>query len=127
MTIKNRYAILNSMSEKTSQLLENLKSIRQKEPENESAAVPLASNVDRDRIYGNLNNDIHLINRDGSKYRGKIFKRRITLTGINGDNFFAHAYETADGRWFDRAGLPCAKPKTLAKQSDTEEDSGDDN
>lgn len=126
MTIKNRYAILNSMSEKTSQLLENLKSIRQKEPENESATVPLASNVDRDRIYSNLNNHIHLINRDGSKYRGKIFKRRITLTGINGDNFFAHAYETADGRWFDRSGLPCAKPGTVVTQSDEEVDQGDD-
>ena len=70
------------MSEKTSQLLENLKSIRQ--------------------------------------------KRRITLTGINGDNFFAHAYETADGRWFDRSGLPCAKPGTVVTQSDEEVDQGDD-
>jgi hypothetical protein len=106
------------MSEKTSQLLENLKSIRQKEPENESATVPLASNVDRDRIYSNLNNHIHLINRDGSNYKGKIEKRRITEKGIDGNNFFNHVYETADGRWFDRAGLPCAKPTTLTKQSE---------
>ena len=114
------------MSEKTKQILENLKSSTQKGPEEDKSVGPIASNLDRDRIYSNLNNHIHLINRDGSKYRGKIFKRRITLTGIDGDNFFAHAYETDDGRWFDRAGLPCAKPKILAKQSDIEVDSGND-
>ena len=50
----------------------------------------------------------------------------VTLKDIDGGNFFAHAYETDDGRWFDRAGLPCDKPKILAKQSDTEVDSGSD-
>jgi hypothetical protein len=47
------------------------------------------------------------------------------LKDIDGGNFFAHAYETDDGRWFDRGGLPCARPKILAKQSDTEVDSVD--
>jgi len=37
-----------------------------------------------------------------------------------------HAYETADGRWFDRSGLPCAKPGTVVTQSDEEADQGDD-
>lgn len=116
------------MSEKTKQLLENLKSITQKDPvDSDVNKGPIASNMDADRIYGGFNNAVHLINRDGSRHKGKIFKRRITLTDLEGNNFFAHAFETDDGRWFDRAGLPCAKPKTLAKQSDTEEDSGDDN
>jgi len=115
------------MNEKTSQILQNLKSITQKEPEDDSPirSGPIASNLDNDRIYSNLHNDIHLINKDGSKYKGKIFKRRITLKDIDGSNFFAHAYETDDGRWFDRGGLPCARPKILAKQSDTEVDSVD--
>ena len=114
------------MSEKTKQILENLKSITQKEPEEDKSVGPIASNLDGDRIYSSLYNDIHLINVDGSTYKGKIYKRRITLKDIDGGNFFAHAYETDDGRWFDRAGLPCDKPKILAKQSDTEVDSGND-
>jgi len=115
------------MSEKTSQILENLKNIRQTEPEETSSSGPIASNLDADRIYGSINNTIHLINRDGSKHKGKIFKRRITLKDIDGGNFFAHAYETDDGRWFDRAGLPCAKPSTVVKQSTEEADAGDNN
>ncbi len=93
------------MSEKTKQILENLKSITQKEPEEDKSVGPIASNLDGDRIYSNLNNNIHLVNVDGSTYKGKIYKRRITLKDIDGGNFFAHAYETDDGRWFDRAGL----------------------
>lgn len=116
------------MSEKTKQLLENLKAISQKEPDqNSDPVMPIASNLDNDRIYGSINNTVHLVNKDGSKYRNKIYKRRITLKGIDGANFFSHAYETEDGRWFDRAGLPCAKPTTLVKQSIEEVDSGDDN
>lgn len=116
------------MSEKTKQLLENLKSITQKDPvDSDVNKGPIASNLDADRIYGSINNTVHLINKDGSKYRNKIYKRRITLKGIDGANFFSHAYETEDERWFDRAGLPCAKPTTLVKQSTEEVDSGDDN
>ena len=87
------------MNEKTSQILQNLKSITQKEPVEENTSGSIASNLDNDRIYSNLHNDIHLINKDGSKYKGKIFKRRITLKDIDGGNFFAHAYETDDGRY----------------------------
>ena len=108
------------MSEKSKKILENLKAITQKE--NNDPVVPIASNMDNDRIYGGFNDAIHLINRDGSRYHGKIFKRRITQQGIDGANFFSHCFETADGRWFDRAGLPCAKPSTLVKQSDNEVD-----
>lgn len=109
------------MSEKTKQLLENLKAIRQKEPEDDvSTSGPIASNMGADRIYGSINNTVHLVNQDGSTYKGKIDKRRITVKGIDGNNFFSYVYETADGRWFDRTGLPCAKPNTLVKQSDEE-------
>lgn len=107
------------MSEKSKQILENLKAITQKEPE-ETVTGPIASNLGNDRIYGDINGKVHLVNADGSTYRGKIDKRRITEKGIDGNNFFNHVYETADGRWFDRCGMPCAKPKTLVKQSDNE-------
>ena len=109
------------MSEKTKQILENLRTIVQKEPvEDPTTQGAIASNMGGDRIYGSINNTIHLINADGSKYKGKIDKRRITVKGIDGANFFSHVYETADGRWFDRTGLPCAKPTTLVKQSENE-------
>lgn len=107
------------MSEKTKQLLENLKAIRQKEPEEDQTHTgPIASNLGADRIYGSITGRVYLVNQDGSNYKGKIEKRRITEKGIDGNNFFSHVYETADGRWFDRAGLPCAKPTTLTKQSE---------
>jgi len=62
-----------------------------------------------------------LINKDSSLYRGRIHRRRITEQGLDGLNFFSVAYETADGRWFDRTGFPIAKPKTLAKDEDHDE------
>ena len=74
-----------------------------------------------DRIYkmAGASDEVELINKDCSLYRGKIHKRRITETNlIDGSNFFSHAYETADGRWFDRTGFPIAKPTTLAKDTD---------
>lgn len=74
-----------------------------------------------DRIYkmAGSNDAVELINKDCSLYLGKIHKRRITETNlIDGSNFFSHAYETADGRWFDRTGFPIAKPTTLAKDTD---------
>ena len=30
---------------------------------------------------------------------------------MDGNNFRSYAYETQDGRWFDRAGMPIDKPK----------------
>lgn len=128
------------MSEKTKQLLEKLKSITDKESDKEPKSVygqvPFSNFYDwdvngkelyRDRLYGDMNGKSRLLNKDGTQYRGKIYKRRITVKGLDGANFFSHSYETEDGRWFDRAGLPCAKPTTLVKQSTEEADTGDDN
>lgn len=108
------------MSEKSKQILENLKALRQKEPESSMPVMPIYSNLGADRIYGGINGKIELVNQDGSTYRGKIDKKRITVKGIDGNNFFSYVYESADGRWFDRAGLPISKPSNLVKQSETE-------
>jgi hypothetical protein len=108
------------MSEKSKQLLENLKAITKKaEPDNEAIRYDhIFSNLDGDRIYGSINGKIELVNRDNSTYRGKINKRSTTVKGLDGNNFRSYVYETADGRWFDRAGMPIKKPTNLVGDKD---------
>lgn len=108
------------MSEKTKELLEGLKAITKKS-ESESETVRydhVFSNLDGDRIYGSINGTVELINKDNSTYRGKINKRSITVKGIDGNNFRSYVYETADKRWFDRAGMPIKKPTNLVGDKD---------
>jgi hypothetical protein len=65
-----------------------------------------------DRIYQlGVTEAVELINKDSTKYRGKVYRRRITVQNIKGENFFTTAYESADGRWFDNLGIPTNKPK----------------
>lgn len=67
-----------------------------------------------DRIYKlGITEEVELINKDSTRYRGKVYPRRITLQSTEGHNFFAVAYESADGRWFDNSGMPIEKPFTL--------------
>ena len=81
----------------------------------------IVSNLGGDRIYGNLFGDKRLVNQDGTTYKGKIFKRRITVKDIDGSNYFSHVYQTEDNRWFNKGGLPIKKPTNMVKQSDNEE------
>ena len=75
-----------------------------------------------DRIYQlGVTEAVELINKDSTRYRGKIYRRRITLQNAQGENFFAVAYESADGRWFDNSGMPIRKPMDIIK--DLEEES----
>jgi hypothetical protein len=115
------------MSEKSKALLERLSNIAKPTVNTVSATLEktqVFSNCPTgkwiDRIYGmaGSSQEVELINKDSSLYRGKIHRRRITEQGIDGTNFFSVAYETADGRWFDRTGFPIAKPKTLTKDTD---------
>jgi len=72
-----------------------------------------------DRLYKLGTTDaVELINKDSTLYKGRVYRRRISLQNTEGQNFFAVAYESADGRWFDHTGFPIAKPKTLAKDID---------
>ena len=66
-----------------------------------------------DRIYGNLNGDTRLVQKDGSEYKGKIHKRRKSVRVKDGENFFTTVYETSDGRWFDNCGMPIEAPDKL--------------
>jgi len=68
-----------------------------------------------DRIYG-TDNTRRLIQKDGTVYDGTLTKRRITIKRLSGEgNFSSHVWETADGRWFDRGGMPIDKPEQLEK------------
>jgi len=74
-----------------------------------------------DRLYQlGVTEAVELINKDSTRYQGKIYRRRITLQDIEGKNFFAVAYESADGRWFDNCGMPMKKPTDVFKEIEDE-------
>jgi hypothetical protein len=74
-----------------------------------------------DRLYQlGVTEAVELINKDSTRYQGKIHRRRLTVSGPDGQNFFAVAYESADGRWFDNCGMPIKKPTDVIKEIDTE-------
>ena len=113
------------MSEKTKKLLEGLKSITKKEINvQEVRYEKIHSNLGGDRMYGmaGASTEVELINKDSTKYTGKINKRSITCVDTNKNNFRSYVYETADGRWFDRAGLPIDKPDNLVGKTDEGEE-----
>jgi len=70
-----------------------------------------------DRVYGSLYED-HLLQKDGSIYSGKLYKKRRLITRkdtITGEknNFYSSCTSTSDGRWFDNTGLPIEAPAKL--------------
>lgn len=70
-----------------------------------------------DRLYQlGVTDAVELINKDSSKYKGRVFRRRISRQNAEGQNFFASAYESADGRWFDNSGMPIEKPFTFTEE-----------
>ena len=81
-----------------------------------------------DRVYGTLWNDGHLVQKDGSTYTGKLYRKRrlsIRKDPVTGEksNFYSACTSTADGRWFDNCGFPIEAPEKLEpeKQPDPEE------
>ena len=73
-----------------------------------------------DRIYGS-DNTRRLIQKDGTVYDGTLTKRRITIKRLSGEgNFTSHVWETGDGRWFDRGGMPIEKPEQLINDKEEE-------
>jgi|LauGreSBDMM110SN_4_FD.fasta_scaffold353672_2 hypothetical protein len=74
-----------------------------------------------DRLYKLGTTDaVELINKDSTLYRGRVYRRRISLQNTQGQNFFAVAYESADGRWFDNSGMPIKKPTNITKELEEE-------
>jgi len=73
--------------------------------------IPETNKVDDkriDRIYQNVSGTLQLVLKDGSIYQSKIEKKSIKLD----DGTLGHVFH-ADGRWFDRMGLPIDKPENL--------------
>jgi hypothetical protein len=80
-----------------------------------------------DRVYGSLYDD-HLLQKDGSIYAGKLYRKRRLMTRKDPmtnekTNFYSACVSTADGRWFDNTGMPIEAPTKLEpeKQPDPEE------
>ena len=72
-----------------------------------------------DRIYKSGTTDtVELINKDSTRYQGRVYRRRISLQNTEVQNFFAVAYESADGRWFDNSGMPIKKPTDVVKDKE---------
>jgi hypothetical protein len=84
-----------------------------------------------DRVYGSLYED-HLLQKDGSTYNGKLYKKRRLITRKDPStgekqNFYSACTSTADGRWFDNQGFPIEAPTKLEpekqkSQEDIEEE-----
>ena len=82
-----------------------------------------------DRIYGSGPTP-GVIQKDATIYQGTLTKRRITVKRLTKEGSFnSHVWETADGRWFDRGGMPIEKPEQLIndKEESTETSSIDGN
>jgi hypothetical protein len=80
-----------------------------------------------DRVYGSLYDD-HLLQKDGSIYVGKLYRKRRLITRKDPmtnekTNFYSACVSTADGRWFDNCGFPIEAPTKLEpeKKPDPEE------
>lgn len=118
-------------SEKTQELLDSLKGITQKPKKKEPLNVVVSNQYGEDekgkpvyidRLYGGIYGTVTLVNKNFTEYKGKINKRSIIIKGTGDNNFRSYAYETKDGRWFDRTGMPIDKPKqkTLVKEEETQ-------
>tara|TARA_Y100000114_G_scaffold88990_1_gene82529 strand:- start:234 stop:755 length:522 start_codon:yes stop_codon:yes gene_type:complete len=72
-----------------------------------------------DRIYGSIfKGGERLVQADGTVYTGKLYSKRRLLTSTDfitkeKKNFYSPCRVTADGRWFDNAGMPIEAPDKL--------------
>ncbi len=72
-----------------------------------------------DRIYGSIfKGGERLVQADGTVYTGKLYSKRRLVTSKDAitkekKNFYSPCRVTADGRWFDNAGMPIEAPEKL--------------
>jgi hypothetical protein len=66
-----------------------------------------------DRLYGDLHGKYFVVQKDFTHYKGKIHKKGTLVKGLDGNRFRSHCFVTDDNRWFDRCGMPIAKPSNL--------------
>ena len=127
--------------EKTKKLLDNLKNITAKKDKSQ-INIPSSSNrywpdtnitslppsydkakrhkdedgeefIYIDRVYGGLFGYETLEQKDGTTYKGKLYKKRRLIESADGKNFYSPCTVTADGRWFDNGGIPIVPPKQI--------------
>ena len=107
-------------SEKTKKILEGLGNIATKTQIKEENHLVVSNEYGEDskgkiiyidRMYGDMFGDHKLIQKNHKQYTGKIHKRRRLIKATDGNSFYSACYETADGRWFDNAGMPIEAPK----------------
>jgi len=64
-----------------------------------------------DRMYGGIyHTSESLMQKNGTEYNGKLYKKRRLVKGIDGNNFYSECRVTADERWFDNTGFPIEAP-----------------
>ncbi len=72
-----------------------------------------------DRLYGGIyESSTRLIQKDGTTYQGKLYKKRRLMKGMNGNNFYQQIRVTADGRWFDNSGFPIEAPTKVEEEEE---------
>ena len=74
-----------------------------------------------DRLYGSPFGNLRLIQADYTEYKGKITKKQLIKTGIDGNNFKSFCYVTDDGRWFDRGGIPMLPPDDVIEEENEDD------
>ena len=76
-----------------------------------------------DRMYGGGGaTQERLIQKDGTEYQGKIYKkRRLIKSALDGNNFYQQVRVTADGRWFDNGGMPIEAPTKVEEEEEKAE------
>jgi hypothetical protein len=85
-----------------------------------------------DRVYGSLYDD-HLLQKDGSIYVGKLYRKRRLVVRNNyitdeKKNFYSPCTSTSDGRWFDNTGMPIETPDKLEPEKQkSQEDIDEEN
>lgn len=71
-----------------------------------------------DRIYQDMYGHLNLVNIDGTNYEGKIHKKSIKLENQS----LSYVHVTDDKRWFNKQGMPIAKPKNLITRKEESND-----
>ena len=72
-------------------------------------------------MYGGGATQERLIQKDGTEYQGKIYKkRRLIKSALDGSNFYQQVKVTADGRWFDNGGMPIEAPTKVEEEEEKE-------
>jgi hypothetical protein len=75
-----------------------------------------------DRLYGGIyQSSENLIQKDGTTYQGKLYKKRRLIKGMDGNNFYQQVRVTADGRWFDNSGFPIDPPTKVEAEEEKPE------